>query len=297
MDNISALREITPEVASAPVHLFDVAPTIRRLRGNRGWTRIKSTDVARNPPRGPVIEFYLAQEPAGDVVLTIMDGNGESIRRYSSKGEDLPDLPAAAGMNRFVWDMQYPGTDLPPSAGALPHFESDDHSPPTQPVAPPGQYTVRLTVDDRNFEKTFEILKDPGITASVADLRAQFELMLDIHKRVTDVAEVVMKIRKFRAEIEGRRVALSKESAAEVDTVLRELDSIEGTLTIWMGSVSHPMLFGPPGLIQKLSRLSGAVDSGDTKPTASMYGVFEDLTRRFEDQRHRLNQLMDQSKM
>jgi hypothetical protein len=163
-----------------------------------------------------------------------------------------------------------------------------------QPVAPPGQYTVRLTVDGRNFEESFEILKDPGIAASVADLTAQFELMLDIRERVTDVTAVVMKIRELRAEIEGRRVDLPKGSAAEVDTALRELDGIEGTLTIWMGSVAHPMLFGPPGLIQKLSRLSGAVASDDAKPTASMYAVFADLTRRFEDQRVRLNQLMVQ---
>ena len=55
------------------------------------------------------------------------------------------------------------------------------------------------------------------------------------------------------------------------------------------------MMFGPPGIIQKLSRLSGAVVSGDAKPTIAMYGVFDDLTRRFEEQRNRLNQLLDQS--
>jgi hypothetical protein len=297
MDNISALRAITPEVASAPVHLFDVEPTIRRLRGNRNWTRIKSEDVARNPPRGPVIDYNLAQQPVDEVVLTIMDGSGETIRRFSSKTERDAALPAAAGMNRFVWDMRYPGIDLPPSAGALPHFESSDHSPPAQPVAPPGQYTARLTVDGRNFEKSFQILQDPGMAASVADLTAQFELMRDIRERVADVTGVVMKIRELRAEIEGRRAGLPKGSAEEVDTVLRELDGIEGTLTIWMGSAAHPMLFGPPGLIQKLSRLSGAVASDDARPTASMYAVFADLTRRFEDQRIRVNQLAVQSGM
>ncbi len=297
MDNISALRAITPEVASAPVHLFDIEPTFRRLRGNRNWTRIKSTNVARNPPRGPVVDYYLAQQPVSEVVLTIMDGNSETIWRLSSKAEHHTELSAAAGMNRFVWDMRYPGIELPPSAGAPPHFESSDHSPPAQPVAPPGQYTVRLTVDDQNFEETFAILKDPGIAASVADLTAQFELMLDIRERVTDVIAVVMKVRELRAEIEGRHVDLPKVSAAKIDTVLRELDGIEGTLTIWMGSVAHPMLFGPPGLIQKLSRLSGAVASDDARPTASMYAVFADLTRRFEDQRIRLNQLTDQSRM
>jgi hypothetical protein len=90
-------------------------------------------------------------------------------------------------------------------------------------------------------------------------------------------------------------VGLPKGSAAEVDTVLQELDGLEGTLTIWMGSAAHPMLFGPPGLIQKLSRLSGAVASDDARPTASMYAVFEDLTRRFEEERNRLSQLMIQA--
>ena len=295
MDNISALRGITPEIAASSAHLFDVVPTVRRLRGGRGWAEIKSTDVAQNPARGVVIEYYLAEKPAGDVVLIIMDRNGEVIRRYSSGSEQRSSPPAETGMNRFVWDMQYPGIELPLSAGALPHFESSDHSPPRRPVAPPGHYIARLTVGGQDFDQPFEILKDPGVTASDADLRAQFELMLDIHKRVSDVTEVVMKVREFRAEVEARRAELSVDSGNEVDTILQELEEIEGTLTIWMGSVAHPMMFGPPGLIQKLSRLSGAVVSGDAKPTASMYGVFADLTRRFEDQRNRLNQLIDQS--
>jgi hypothetical protein len=190
--------------------------------------------------------------------------------------------------------MQYPGVELPLSAGALPDFESSDHSPPRRPVAPPGLYTARLTVGGQEIEQPFEILKDPTATASDADLRAQFELMLDIQQRVTDVTGIVMKIREFRAEVESRGEELPEDSRAEIDAVLEDLEKIEGTLTIWMGSVAHPMMFGPPGIIQKLSRLSGAVISGDSKPTAAMYGVFDDLTRRFEEQRKRLNQLLDE---
>ena len=223
-----------------------------------------------------------------------MNSDGEAIRRFSS-GEDERSSPSAdIGTNRFVWNMQYPGVDLPLSAGALPDFESSDHSPPRRPVAPPGHYFTRLTVAGQEFDKPFEILKDPSTTATDDDLRAQFELMLDIQQRVTDVSGIVMKIREFRAEVKNRGDGLPEDSRAEVDTVLKELEEIEGTLTIWMGSVAHPMMFGPPGIIQKLSRLSGAVVSGESKPTAAMYGVFDDLTRRFEEQRNRLNQIMDQ---
>jgi hypothetical protein len=58
-----------------------------------------------------------------------------------------------------------------------------------------------------------------------------------------------------------------------------------------MGTEEHPMMFGPPGLIQKLSRLSGAVISADARPTAAMYGVFRDLSQRLEQERSRFNQI------
>jgi hypothetical protein len=61
---------------------------------------------------------------------------------------------------------------------------------------------------------------------------------------------------------------------------------------IWMGSEAHPMMWSPPGLTEKLSALSGAVSSGDARPTESMYAVFEDLSERYEVQRSRLNQII-----
>ena len=63
---------------------------------------------------------------------------------------------------------------------------------------------------------------------------------------------------------------------------------------IWMGTEAHPMMWSPPGLTEKLSSLSGAVLSGDSKPTESMVAVFADLSARFEYQQERLNQLTDQ---
>jgi photosystem II stability/assembly factor-like uncharacterized protein len=293
MDNISALRSITTEIALSSAALFEIAPTVRRLRGGRGWADIKSTDVARNPARGVMIDYYLEEEPVGGVDITIMDANGEVIQRYSSGAEERGSPAAEAGTNRFVWNLQYPGVELPLSAGALPDFESSDHSPPRRPVAPPGNYSARLNVGSQAFEQPFEIVKDPSVTASDADLRAQFELMLDIQNGVRDVTEILLKIREFRDNIKVTSEELPGKARTEIDTILADLEEIEGTLTIWMGSVAHPMMFGPPGILQKLSRLSGAVISGDAKPTASMVSVFDDLTRRFEEQRDRLNQLMD----
>lgn len=198
-------------------------------------------------------------------------------------------------MNRFEWNMRYPGTVMPAPNGALDGFMSVDYSPPTSPVAPPGSYRVRLDVDGKSYERDFEIRKDPRITASDDDLRAQFELMVDIRDRFTEVSDTVLEIRNIRAQAIGQKEGLSGEAAAEVDTILAELRDIEGTLMIWMGSPEHPMMWSPPGLTEKLSSLSSAVNSGDARPTTSMYAVFEDLTSRFEAEKRRLNQIVDRA--
>ncbi|RLA27713.1 MAG: hypothetical protein DRR11_17835, partial [Gammaproteobacteria bacterium] len=289
LDNISALRTITPDVASAPVHLFEVAPAYRHLRGGRGWSGLYSG--AKNPSRGVIFDYYLTEAASDSVTITITEPDGEIIKSYSSGDEDGPS--AAAGMHRFEWNMRYPGTVMPPPNGALDGFMSVDYSPPSSPVAPPGEYRVQLTVDGKTFEQPFEIRKDPRIKASDEDLRVQFDLMVDIRDRFTEVSDTVLKIREVRAAINESRADLNEGSEAAADAILAELRQIEGILMIWMGSPEHPMMWSAPGLTEKLSSLSSTVLSGDARPTASMVAVFANLTERFEMQRTRLNQIID----
>jgi hypothetical protein len=291
LDNISSLRAITPEIASAPVHLFEVVPAIRQPRGGSGWTG--SPDAARNPPKGVMIEYHLAQEATREVMFTITEAGGEIIRQFSSKSKGRRSPSTKAGMNRFYWDMRYPGTQMPAAAGALDGFISIDYSPPSSPTAPPGRYIARLSVDGQDYEQPFEIRKDPRIKASDADLRAQFDLMVDIQYRYSEVADTVLRIREVRAKLAGNRAELPEDSRIKVDGILEQFRQIEGILTIWVGSQAHPMMWSPPGLTEKLSSLSGAVGGAYAKPTKSMYAVFEDLSKRFDDQRNRLNQLIE----
>jgi hypothetical protein len=292
MDNISSLRAITPEVASAPVHLFEVIPALRQLRGGRGYSG--PSDAARNPPKGVMIEYHLAQASTIDVMITITDAGGEIIQQFSSRSNEGGSPSTSAGMNRFFWDMRYPGTQMPPSPGALDGFLSIDYSPPASPTAPPGRYIVRLSVDGQAYEQPLEIRKDPRVKASDADLRAQFELMVDLRDKFSDVADAVIRIREVRAQLNARRDELPEDSRVEADGILEQFREIEGILTIWMGSQAHPMMWSPPGLTEKLSSLSSAVGAADAKPTESMYAVFEDLSERFEVQRKRLNQVIEE---
>jgi hypothetical protein len=238
------------------------------------------------------IEYHLANPTIQPVTITITEDDGTIIKAFSSDSEDGPSVKA--GMHRFYWDMRYPGTVMPPPNGALDGFMSVDYSPPTAPVAPPGQYRVRLMVDGKTHEHPFEIRKDPRIRASDDDLSAQFDLMVDIRDRFSEVSDTVLSIREVRAGLKERRAGLSGDATIKADAILDQLREIEGILMIWMGTDAHPMMWSAPGLTEKLSSLSDAVNSGDARPTASMYAVFEDLTKRFEFQQDRFNQLINQ---
>src|SRR5262249_23191601 len=79
-------------------------------------------DRPEYPPVGARTDSSPAA-PGGDLKLEILDAAGNVVRSYTSgasapsgggrggrRGGALPSsLPAKAGMNRFVWDLRYPG--------------------------------------------------------------------------------------------------------------------------------------------------------------------------------------------
>ena len=114
---------------------------------------------------------------------------GRSFSGFPVRSEEGPDLPAAPGMNRFLWDMRYPNAREAPSDGVLTGFEATQ---PVPPVAAPGRYSVLLTVGGQTYEQPFVIGIDPRVTANEEDLQAQFELMVDIRDRASEVADALI---------------------------------------------------------------------------------------------------------
>ena len=297
MDNIAALRQITPGVASAPAYLFNVLPTERRAGGRGGFggrggnvrpgvqfgsagpMTMAYEDVvgadgqARrnyllggpNPPTGVQIEYYIKQAPTGDATLTFLDAAGKEIQKFSSQAKDARRITAQAGVNRFFWDMRYPGAREAPSPVALASFEA---SRPTPPVAPPGRYTARLAVGGQTYDRTFEIRRDSRGGVTEADLQAQFDLLVKIRDKVSETSDVLVKVREAQKRVEAAGNASVKEKLRAIETDLTRV------------TLSHPLEVTPKGLINKLGTLSGAVASGDNRPTKQQYELFDDLCAR-----------------
>ena len=291
LDNISVLRQVTPETTNDPVALFTPA------------------DVTRSVSRGVPIDYFL-KAPADKVTIEILDAGGRSIRTFTGAASPATDaastgrpageeageegfpppvarVPVKQGLNRFTWDMRYPAArDFP---GLIMWAGST-----RGPLAPPGRYTVKLTAPDGLIKTAeFTIKRNEAVkTVSDADLQEQFKLALQINQRVGAANEAVLRIRSLKDQIAAR---LAKTSDAKIkaagDALVTKLTAVEGEIYQYQNRSSQDPLNYPIRLNNKLAALQGIVEMGDNKPTDQAYGVFKELSGRLDTQLAQLESL------
>ena len=95
------------------------------------------------------------------------------------------------GMNRFVWDMRY--ADAKKVPGAV--MWGGTH---IGPKAVPGRYKIKMTLNGKTQTQDFAILKDPRINTTQSDFQDQFDLLMDIRNRTTEINEKIITIRSIK---------------------------------------------------------------------------------------------------
>src|SRR5262249_55513228 len=91
LDDITPLRQLDAQAATADVHLFR-PQTAYRVRGNVNTdTPLPPEEPAgQNPPDGAIVNYYLKADSSGPVTLEILDDKGKLVRRYSSADKPEP---------------------------------------------------------------------------------------------------------------------------------------------------------------------------------------------------------------
>jgi hypothetical protein len=135
-----------------------------------------------NPPHGAIITYYLKEKPKRPITIEVLDEQNRRVIFIDGKdgkkeeeadwSEDLPleprrpEVPAEAGVNRFVWDLTHAGADI------IPRARVDAGNPTTGPLVSPGIYTVKVTVDGKVLTGKCEVRMDPRVTEPRGSLRA-----------------------------------------------------------------------------------------------------------------------------
>ncbi|HJZ71029.1 MAG TPA: hypothetical protein VKE51_04770 [Vicinamibacterales bacterium] len=180
LDDISALRQLTADVASATVHLFKPAEaTILPPATDDGTPTQKDEAMAENPPIGAIVDYYLKSVASGPLTIEILNASGGVVRHVSSADPvpavnpatlvvnavwQRPQEPpaAAAGMHRYVWDFR----PDPPAGGGRGRGGrggggGGGGGRGGPPPVPPGNYSVRLTVNGQSLTQPIVVKPDP----------------------------------------------------------------------------------------------------------------------------------------
>ena len=198
-----------------------------------------------------------------------------------------PVVPAKAGMNRFAWDMRYPGSR---------QITGSNDRPPG-PVAAPGRYEARLTVADTTHRQAFEIRKDPRIAVTQEELQAQFDLAMRIGDKVSEANDAVSELRSVCRQVDewaGRaKDGPGEQPVADAARALKEaLTAIEEELVEPRADGALNRLNYPVKLVIKLGALTSVVTNADAPPTKQAYDVHDHLGGQIDAQLARLKETL-----
>jgi photosystem II stability/assembly factor-like uncharacterized protein len=210
LDNITPLRQLKVN-AQKETTLYKPQQAIRvRWNMNTDTPLPPEEPAGENPPDGAVIDYYLNNN-ADEVQLNIFNDKGTLIRRFSNKDTlyNIPDvniplywirpqqiLSAKQGAHRFLWDMKYSPLNVPVEypMTAVKHNTAPS---PTAPWVMPGNYTVKLTVNNKVYVQNFTVKMDPRVKTPMIQLQKQHDLSVICYegskKSMTKFPEIARK--------------------------------------------------------------------------------------------------------
>ena len=252
-----------------------------------------SDDILLYPPSDPIrgiypakIQYYL-KEQVDTVYIDLLDPNGELIHSFSGfTPEYVPDpnisrwmrggstVPTTAkGLNTFTWDLRYPG------ATSFDGMIIWSARPQRGPLAPLGNYQVKIRIGAIQKTETFEIKIDPNLEEiTPSDLQLQFDLAMQIRNQTSLANEAVIQIRSLRNQLEA--LMKHQELSAinnSVQEIIQKTQSIEESLYQVKNQSNQDPLNFPIKLNNRLASLRRSVENGQARPTDAAYVVFDEL--------------------
>ncbi|MFN1835634.1 VPS10 domain-containing protein [Balneola sp. MJW-20] len=308
LDDLSVLHQISDEITTKAAHLFQ--PEHAYLFGGGGGRPGPGSTTGQNPDPGAVVFYYLNEDVSDEVKLVFAEADGEVIQTYSSQKQPDGDpvrenndfyqeegqrrnniLSDKAGLNKFSWDLQYPGVTRLNGRQILWAGNTSG------PEAIPGTYTVTLHIGEEEIASAeIEVLKDPRLTeVSQEDLEAQFTLVQTINAKLDTTHKAINHIRELRDEISDMLSAAgdNEEAQAIAKEIRTALSEIENELMQTKAEATQDVLNYPIKLNNKLAALKSTVATGYGRPTDQQYAVFEELAGKVDEQLKRFNEILE----
>ncbi|MDX1482120.1 MAG: hypothetical protein R3315_10605, partial [Woeseiaceae bacterium] len=293
LDDLFVLRQAEDGLAEKSVHVF--APTPRETGRSRGSA---DRHEGENPSADVPIYYYLSDEAADDAELSIeiMDAGGTVIRRYSSE-ESAQDRCQLDNMDpRSPIEIEYPGTDQGlnrwgwdmrgAAIGCIDDhilFQGYDGSSVT-----PGQYTVRVALDDAADTASFEVRLDPRTQATDAEIAQWSATLAEVEQMLRGVLQSLDSARRARSRIVAMSAAGGDAMQALGESAVAAIDAWEATVTQLRHETYEDEDAWPALLDGQLRYLLDVIDESGAPVTAGARDRLTDLRSEWRDRRDEL---------
>lgn len=218
VDDISAMRTMTADMASKEVYIFESKPidlTMGKYQTvgtqSEGWS-------ANNTPQLAPIKYYFRDRlNTGDVTIEIYDKGGKLL-------QTLPGTKRK-GINMVYWNMR----TTPPkvaSGGAKADFSGF-----TAPMVLPGDYTVKVKVADKVYDSKIQLQAADKADYTLADREAKYatEMKLyNMHEQLAVIAADVSNKQKGLKLLQEQ--TQNPKSKQVIQQYYDSLETLRGTL-------------------------------------------------------------------
>ncbi len=219
------------------------------------------------------LRYWFNESPDSSTTkLEILEPDGTLIKSFNA---DEGDLEIEAGMNVFSWNTRYEDAE---SFDGLIMWAGNVRGP----RAAPGTYRARIIAGEDSLETTFELRKDPRSSSSVEDLQMQFDFLIGIRDKLSEMHRAIKDIRSVRSQIRRIVSNLDEEHAdikGAAEALIQKITAIEEMLYQTKNQSRQDPLNFPIRLNNKLAAVASNAAIGDFRPTDQAVEVRNELLR------------------
>jgi hypothetical protein len=244
-----------------------------------------------NPPNGVMFNYLLKDaNDSTKLSIAIMDKDRKIIKTYSTSSKENK-IEVEKGMNQFEWDMNYPEAERVEGLILW-------NGPIGGPKAAPGNYFARFKSGSDSMEVPFAILGDPNYKTSQAEYEAQFNHLITIRDKSSEVMKAIKNIRDLRqqmSDFSGRiGKAIPKEVKQQIDTINKQMTAVEEALHQTKAKSGQDVLNYPIKLDDKLSSIYNAASAGQSGLSQQSKDAYAELVVQIDEQLNKLKKIMNE---
>ena len=176
-----------------------------------------------------------------------------------------PSATVSRGLNRFIWDMRYP------SVPAIPGV------PPVliKPIAKPGTYQVRLTVNGESQTQSFELHMNPNETYTREQTDEKGAFWLALHAKATEGVQAVLEAQAAQAKVAD--VLESDTLSDELKAQAQDVNDVSQAFIASMvatGRTLVQIISEPTKPLSKLVTLHNVMETTEGPPNQPLRDVY-----------------------